>query len=223
MHTLLLFAASLGSADTDFLESNAARPNVVVLPSGLQYEPIVKAAPGGLHPKVYDACVVHYVGTLIDGTVFDSSRKRGKPSVFAPNQVIQGWREALPLMTPGDRWKLYVPSQLGYGSRGKGKIPGSATLVFDTELLEVRPATSIFAAYPVMDISIAGPIKSGWVIMAGVLLMIGGLAWFAHQVFMVQGRASLAATPPSDDEDAALCHHDVPTKLRRRNGSPSSE
>ena len=82
---------------------------------------------------------VHYEGRLIDGTVFDSSYKRGKPSTFRPDQVIKGWREALTLMPEGSIWELYIPAELGYGERGSGQtIPGNSTLIFQVEIIKVK-------------------------------------------------------------------------------------
>ncbi len=89
--------------------------------------------------------VTHYAGTFIDGTPFDSSYDRGAPATFAPEQVIQGWTEAMQLMVEGDKWELYIPSDLAYGSRGRGSIPGDAALVFTIEMIEIKgdkvPAT----------------------------------------------------------------------------------
>ena len=115
--------AKMGAAAIEqgkaFLEENKKKPGVVTLPSGLQYEVINE-------------------GTLIDGTLFDSSIKRGEPAVFGVNQVIPGWVEALQLMPEGSKWKLYIPSDLAYGARGAGEmIPPHSTLVFEVELLEV--------------------------------------------------------------------------------------
>ena len=94
---------------------------------------------GGKTPTIDSPCECHYAGTLIDGTEFDSSYARGEPTTFAPNEVIGGWTEALQLMTEGAKWELYIPSELGYGSRGSGgDIPGGAALVFTLELLKVR-------------------------------------------------------------------------------------
>lgn len=119
-----------------FLEENKKRENVKVLPSGLQYE-VLKSGNGN-KPLATDKVRCHYEGTLIDGTLFDSSIKRGEPAVFGVNQVIPGWVEALQLMSEGDKWKLYIPSELGYGARGAGEmIPPHSTLVFEVELLEV--------------------------------------------------------------------------------------
>lgn len=119
-----------------FLEENKKRPNVVTLPSGLQYEVITEGK--GKKPQATDQVKCHYEGTLIDGTLFDSSVKRGQPAVFGVNQVIPGWVEALQLMPEGSKWKLYIPSELAYGAQGAGEmIPPHSTLVFEVELIEV--------------------------------------------------------------------------------------
>ena len=118
-----------------FLAENAKREGVVTLPSGLQYE--VLATGEGRQPKATDKVQCHYHGTLIDGMVFDSSVQRGTPAVFGVNQVIPGWVEALQLMNEGSRWKLYIPSNLGYGAQGAGPIPPHATLFFEVELIKV--------------------------------------------------------------------------------------
>lgn len=118
-----------------FLAENAKREGVVTLPSGLQYE--VLATGEGRQPKAIDKVQCHYHGTLIDGMVFDSSVQRGTPAVFGVNQVIPGWVEALQLMNEGSRWKLYIPSNLGYGAQGAGPIPPHATLIFEVELIKV--------------------------------------------------------------------------------------
>ena len=118
-----------------FLEENKKRPGIVTLPSGLQYEVINEGT--GKKPKATDQVRCHYEGTLVDGTLFDSSIQRGEPAVFGVNQVIPGWVEALQLMSEGAKWKLYIPSDLGYGARGAGEmIPPHSTLVFEVELLE---------------------------------------------------------------------------------------
>ena len=119
-----------------FLEENKKKPGVVTLPSGLQYEVINEGT--GKKAKATEQVKCHYEGTLIDGTLFDSSIKRGEPAVFGVNQVIPGWVEALQLMPEGSKWKLYIPSDLAYGARGAGEmIPPHSTLVFEVELLEV--------------------------------------------------------------------------------------
>lgn len=119
-----------------FLDANRNNPNVVTLPSGLQYEVIREG--NGKKPKATDRVRCHYEGTLLDGTLFDSSIKRGEPAVFGVNQVIKGWVEALQLMSEGAKWKLYIPSELAYGAQGAGDmIPPYSTLIFEVELIEV--------------------------------------------------------------------------------------
>ena len=125
-----------------FLEENKKRPGIVTLPSGLQYEVINEGT--GKKPKATDQVRCHYEGTLVDGTLFDSSIQRGEPAVFGVNQVIPGWVEALQLMSEGAKWKLYIPSDLGYGARGAGEmIPPHSTLVFEVELLEAVSYTHL--------------------------------------------------------------------------------
>ena len=124
-------------AGEEFLAANAKKEGVVTLKSGMQYKVLVKGK--GAVPKKDDTVVTHYVGTLIDGTEFDSSRQRGQPATFPVGGVIAGWVEALQLMTVGSKWMLYIPSQLAYGARGAGgKIGPNATLIFEIELLEIK-------------------------------------------------------------------------------------
>ena len=119
-----------------FLESNGKRPEVITLKSGLQYEIINKG--NGNQPKASDKVRVHYHGPLIDGTVFDSSVRRGEPATFGVTQVISGWVEALQLMPVGSKWKLYIPSNLAYGAQGAGQHIGPhTTLIFEVELLDI--------------------------------------------------------------------------------------
>ncbi len=120
-----------------FLAQNAERDGVVTLPSGLQYQ--VLAEGDGATPRRRSTVVVHYRGTLVDGTPFDSSLSRGEPARFRVNQVIRGWTEALQLMRVGDKWRLFIPADLAYGDQGVGALilPGSA-LIFEVQLLEVR-------------------------------------------------------------------------------------
>ncbi|KJY83949.1 peptidylprolyl isomerase [Vibrio galatheae] len=125
---------SIGQA---FLQENAKKEGVVVTESGLQYE-ILHKGDSSEHPTATSTVKVHYHGTLIDGTVFDSSVERGEPISFKLNQVIQGWQEGLTYMSVGDKFRLYIPSQLGYGKNGTGPIPPAATLIFDVELLEIQ-------------------------------------------------------------------------------------
>ena len=120
-----------------FLEANGKRGEVVTLKSGLQYE-ILKEGNGPI-PKANNTVKVHYHGTLIDGTVFDSSVQRGQPATFGVTQVISGWVEALQLMPVGSKWKLFIPSNLAYGSQGAGQHIGPhTTLIFDVELLGIE-------------------------------------------------------------------------------------
>ncbi len=117
-----------------FLADNKSKPGVITLPSGLQYKVLSEGK--GNFPKASDQVSVHYRGTLIDGTEFDNSYKRGQPATFGVTGVIRGWTEALQLMRPGDKWQLFIPSDLAYGDRGKGaQIPPSAALIFEVELL----------------------------------------------------------------------------------------
>lgn len=120
-----------------FLAANKNKPGVVTLPSGLQYQ-ILKEG-NGAKPKATDKVKVHYHGTLIDGTVFDSSVDRGQPISLSLSNVIAGWTEALQLMPVGSKWKLFIPSELGYGDRDAGPtIKGGSTLIFDVELLAIE-------------------------------------------------------------------------------------
>ena len=119
-----------------FLAENKKNDGVVELSSGLQYQ--VQREGAGDFPKANSDVVVHYVGALIDGRVFDSSRDRGEPATLNLQQVIKGWQEAIPLMRTGSRWTIFIPPSLGYGAKGAGSvIEPNATLVFDVELLEV--------------------------------------------------------------------------------------
>jgi len=120
-----------------FLASNKQKQGVVTLPSGLQYM-VIKAG-NGKQPKLTDTVTTHYHGTLIDGTVFDSSVERGEPATFSVGGVIRGWTEALQLMKVGDKWRLFVPSELAYGPRSPSpEIGPNSVLVFDVELLNVE-------------------------------------------------------------------------------------
>jgi len=119
-----------------FLDENAKKEGVVVLPSGLQYKVLVKG--DGPSPKPEDKVSVHYTGTLIDGTKFDSSYDRNTPAVFGVTQVIKGWTEALQLMHVGDKWQLFIPSDLAYGDNGAGGVIGPGeVLIFEVELLSI--------------------------------------------------------------------------------------
>ena len=122
----------------EFLAANKGKEGVVALPSGLQYK--VVTAGTGPKPASTDSVVCNYRGTLIDGTEFDSSYKRGQPATFPVNGVIKGWTEALQLMPVGSKWQLFVPSDLAYGPQGAGgNIGPNATLIFEVELLSIEP------------------------------------------------------------------------------------
>ena len=121
-----------------FLKENSAKEGITALASGLQYEVIESGDASGAKPSPESQVTTHYTGMLVDGTVFDSSVERGEPATFPVNGVIAGWTEALQLMVPGDKWKLYIPFDLAYGERGAGQdIPPFATLIFDIELISI--------------------------------------------------------------------------------------
>ncbi len=121
----------------EFLEQNAKRKGITKLANGVQYE-VLKSGKGGQHPTKSDRVKVHYEGTLIDGTIFDSSYQRGEPIEFPLTGVIRGWTETIPLMSVGDTWKIYIPAHLAYGERGQGSIQPNATLIFKVELLGIN-------------------------------------------------------------------------------------
>ena len=138
-------ACSGGASDDEaqraaafFMQSNARAEGVTTLPSGLQYKVVRSGPEGGVSPDANDLVRVNYEGALADGTVFDSSFERGAPYVTTPQDVIEGWKEGLQLMSVGDEWILYVPPELGYGERGGPPvIPPHAVLVFRVQLLDV--------------------------------------------------------------------------------------
>ena len=120
-----------------YLEANKTKEGVITTVSGLQYKVMQQGT--GKQPTASDRVTVHYIGTLTDGTVFDSSVKRGQPATFSVGGVIRGWTEALQLMKEGDKWMLYIPYDLAYGERGSGgQIPPYSTLIFEVELLKVN-------------------------------------------------------------------------------------
>jgi FKBP-type peptidyl-prolyl cis-trans isomerase FklB len=120
-----------------FLADNKKKKGVVTLPSGLQYKVLKESK--GAKPKATDTVSVHYVGTLIDGTEFDSSIKRGEPASFGVSEVIKGWTEGVQLMSVGSKWQLVIPSNLAYGDQGAGpQIGPNSTLIFEVELLEIK-------------------------------------------------------------------------------------
>jgi len=128
-------AAAAAETGAAYLLENAKRDGVVLLPSGLQYEVLVEGQ--GDKPSRQSHVRTHYHGTLIDGSVFDSSHERGQPAEFPVGGVIAGWTEALQLMSVGSKWRLTVPSELAYGAQGVGSIPPHSVLVFEVELLEI--------------------------------------------------------------------------------------
>ena len=125
------------AAGEAFLAENGKKEGVVTLPSGLQYQVLKEG--NGKKPSATDQVVCHYEGTLIDGTIFDSSYKRNEPATFGLNQVIPGWTEGVQLMQEGAKYRFFIPYKLAYGERGAGaQIPPFAALVFDVELIEVK-------------------------------------------------------------------------------------
>ncbi|HHS99826.1 MAG TPA: FKBP-type peptidyl-prolyl cis-trans isomerase [Thiomicrospira sp.] len=125
-----------GEAGETFLAENAKKDGIMVTDSGLQYEIITEGQ--GDKPAIDSVVSTHYHGTLIDGTVFDSSVERGQPAEFPVNRVIPGWTEALQMMPTGSKWRLYIPQDLAYGAQGSGgKIAPYSALIFDVELLEI--------------------------------------------------------------------------------------
>lgn len=121
----------------EFMAANQQREGVHTTPSGLQYQ-VLTPGTGTVHPGPRDKVKVHYHGTLLDGTVFDSSVDRGEPISFALNQVIAGWTEGLQLMVVGEKTRLFIPSNLAYGNRNMGAIGPGSTLIFDVELLGIN-------------------------------------------------------------------------------------
>jgi len=150
MRSSIVFASLLAStlatneAGLKFLAENKNKEGVVELPSGLQYK-VLRKGDGTSHPSVSSPCECHYEGRTApnypSGPKFDSSYDRGSPTTFAPNQVIKGWTEAMQLMVEGDKWELYIPSDMAYGDRGRPpKIGGGDCLVFTIEILKIKGA-----------------------------------------------------------------------------------
>ncbi len=130
-------AAANSVTGDKYRAANKKKEGVIELPSGLQYVIVTKG--DGAKPKETDTVVVHYQGTLIDGTVFDSSIKRGTPATFQLNKIIPGWKEALLMMQTGSKWKVVIPPHLAYGANGVGNTIGpNSTLLFDIELMEIK-------------------------------------------------------------------------------------
>ena len=129
-------AEEMNAGQAVFFEENAKREEITVTETGIQYEVIT--AGDGAQPAATDTVTVHYQGSLIDGTVFDSSVQRGEPATFPVNGVIPGWQEVLPMMKAGSKWRVFIPSELAYGERGAGNaIPPNSPLVFDIELISI--------------------------------------------------------------------------------------
>lgn len=121
-----------------FLAENKTKAGITELPNGIQYKIIKQGV--GIKPTVEDTIKVHYKGTTIDGNVFDDSYSRGEPIEFPLGNLVEGWKQTLPLMPVGSKWQIFLPSDFGYGDRGAGaNIPGGATLIFELELLDVKP------------------------------------------------------------------------------------
>ena len=132
-------ADEIAVKNEEFMEMNKAREGVTTTDSGLQYEVVEVGDESQATPTTSDTVVVHYEGTLIDGTVFDSSYARGEPATFPLGSIIPGWQEVLQLMKPGDKWKVVIPPELAYGEQGAGQSIGpNETLMFDIELLEIK-------------------------------------------------------------------------------------
>lgn len=121
----------------DFLVKNKTNQDVIETASGLQYQ-VLQKGQGNEHPSANSKVKVHYHGLLLDGTVFDSSVERGEPISFGLNQVIKGWTEGVQLMVVGDKFKFFIASELGYGTRATGKITPGSLLIFEVELLEIK-------------------------------------------------------------------------------------
>ena len=131
------------AAGEAYMQENGTRDGVIQLASGIQYEIITEGDTAGVSPVATDTVLVHYQGTLIDGTVFDSSYSRGEPAQFSLGSIIKGWGEVLQLMKPGDKWSVVIPPELAYGERGAGQTIGpNETLLFDIELLEVKQSAN---------------------------------------------------------------------------------
>ena len=124
------------AAGKAFLEENKKKEGIKTLPSGLQYKVLTEGS--GKTPKAADNVTINYKGTFINGSEFDSSYKRGKPTTFQVDKVVKGWTEALQLMKEGSKWELFIPPELGYGDRGGGPVPPNSILIFEVELISVK-------------------------------------------------------------------------------------
>jgi len=175
---LVVGVAATDKAGTTYLETKSAKSDVVTLPSGLLYK-VLKNGKGAFHPTVDSPCSCHYAGTLIDRTEFDSSYTRGEPTTFAPNQVIKGWTEAMQLMVEGDKWELYIPSDLAYGQRGRPpKIPADSALVFTLEMIKIKGGkTAVAAGAGTVSKSKSSPLSS-----IVKLSAVAACAWFLFRL-----------------------------------------
>lgn len=153
--------ATKNKAEGDaFLAKNKDNPGVKVLPDGLQYQVITTGS--GQVPTAADTVTVHYQGTLLDGTEFDSSYKRGQPAQFPVTGVIRGWTEALQMMPVGSKWKLFIPSELAYGEQGNRNIPPNSTLIFEVELIDTKsPAPAAPLTSDIIKVPSAEEMKKG--------------------------------------------------------------
>jgi FKBP-type peptidyl-prolyl cis-trans isomerase FklB len=152
-------AESDKKAGDAFLAENATKEGVVTLPSGLEYK--ILTAGTGPKPTAGDMVVCNYKGTLLDGTEFDSSYKRGQPATFPVSGVIKGWTEALQLMPVGSKWQLFIPASLAYGERGQGPIAPNSTLIFEVELMSIQPRTQPEASPAAVPPPAAGSTPEG--------------------------------------------------------------
>ncbi len=130
-------AATSPAQAVAFFAQNGKQAGVRTLADGLQIKVVASGLPGGPHPQKFDTVKVEYVGTLIDGTVFDSTEAKGAPAVMELDGLVPAWMEAIPMMRPGDDWYIYAPAKLGYGDRGAGPIPPGSPLVFRIKLIGV--------------------------------------------------------------------------------------
>jgi FKBP-type peptidyl-prolyl cis-trans isomerase len=132
-----LLEANLKAGEA-FLDKTAREPGVVKMPSGILYKVVASPNPAAVKPTLQDTVKVHYEGTLVDGTVFDSSYQRGVPAAFPLQGLVKAWQIAIPEMHKGDTWMLYVPPELGYGAEAAGDIPANSVLVFKIQLLDIQ-------------------------------------------------------------------------------------
>eukprot|EP00579_Thalassiosira_antarctica_P000774 CAMPEP_0201867308 /NCGR_PEP_ID=MMETSP0902-20130614/1582_1 /ASSEMBLY_ACC=CAM_ASM_000551 /TAXON_ID=420261 /ORGANISM="Thalassiosira antarctica, Strain CCMP982" /LENGTH=233 /DNA_ID=CAMNT_0048392443 /DNA_START=46 /DNA_END=747 /DNA_ORIENTATION=- len=203
----IAFLLVIGIADatnesgTKYLEEKSTEADVVTLPSGLRYK-VLENGNGAFHPTVSSPCVCHYAGTFIDGTEFDSSYSRGSPSTFAPNQVIGGWTQAMQLMVEGDKWELYIPSDLAYGDRGRPpQIPSRSALVFTLEMVKIKGEKVVATVADDTELSATNPdnvimknysISFSSFCIALIVVGIGGAA--AAKVLKTSRRNKIAST-----------------------------